>query len=49
MVGSWEEKQEWLKCHSVREASQDEVVAAGDLVAVCDAIMRGTLARTPEM
>ncbi|CAI7995924.1 Spermatogenesis-associated protein 22 [Geodia barretti] len=49
VVGGWDEKQEWLKCHSVREATQDEVQTAGDMVTLCDAAMRETLATTPEM
>ena len=48
-MGSWDEKGEWLKCHSVREASQDEVRTTEELVTVCDAVMRRTVATMPEM
>ena len=49
VVGGWDEKHDWLKCHSVREASQEEVETAKDLVSVCDSVMRETLATTSEM
>ena len=49
VVGSWEEGQQWVKCHSVREASQQEMQCAHQIVAACDSAMRLAVARLPEM
>lgn len=49
MVGSWEDSRQWVKCHCVREASQEEAEYAHQLVAVSDSAMREAVARLPEM
>ena len=49
VVGSWDESHRWVKCHSVREASQQELQHVDQLVAMCDGHMRETVARLSEL
>ena len=49
VVGVWDGGQQWVKCHSVREASQQEASCAQQMVDMCDRAMRETVAKMPEM
>lgn len=49
VVGVWEERSQWVKCHCVREASQQEVQCTHQMVALADSAMREAVARVSEI